>query len=87
VPASGVICDNDKVLEWVSTSYPEGDWWTEKNCSRQNRKNPTQCSGVLCRISDYCGEIFLHFSMSILWLKILTMQRKYFFQLQGTFLC
>jgi hypothetical protein len=46
----------------ISTSHHNGGRPTVKNCTREYRKNPTQYSGSLGgHISEYSGEIFLHF--------------------------
>jgi hypothetical protein len=52
----------------VSTSHPYGDRLAVKNCTEPYRKNPTRHSSNALRyyISEYYGEIFLHFLLGML---------------------
>ena len=72
----------------VSTSYPDGDKTTVKNCTKLYRKNPTHYSGSKrSHISEYYGEIFLHFSIRCSFRSNnLTPQRKHFFEIDAPFL-
>jgi len=56
------------MVKEVSTSHPYGDRLEEKNCTKLYRKNPTRYSSNALRnyISEYYGEIFLHFLSGML---------------------
>ena len=58
---SSQIRERYMVIE-VSTSYPDGDKTTVKNCTKLYMKNPNHYSIHALRdyISEYYGEIFLH---------------------------
>jgi hypothetical protein len=78
------------MVQEVSTSHPYGDRLEEKNCTKPYRKNPTHYSSNALRyyISEYYGEIFLHFlsGMSLIQMN-LSPQRKHFFEMMGAFYC
>jgi hypothetical protein len=51
-------------VQAVSTSHPYGDRLEVKNCTKLYRKNPTHYSSSKgSYISEYYGEIFLHFNV------------------------
>lgn len=60
-PGNYRVCS---MVQVVSTSHPYGYRLEEKNCTKPYRKNPTHYSnhGLRDYISEYYGEIFLHFN-------------------------
>ena len=55
-----------EMVGMVSTSYPDGNWANEKNCTRLHSEKPTHGSGTGGLSSDYIGRFFLHFTITIL---------------------
>jgi hypothetical protein len=56
---------NGKEME-ASTSYPDGNWGNEKNCTWLYSEKPTHGSGLAGHNCDYIGRFFLHFTITIL---------------------
>jgi len=66
--------NNCKFRQWqclgwwmgVSTSYPDGNWANEKNCTWLHSEKPTHGRSPGGCSSDYIGRFFLHFTITIL---------------------
>lgn len=53
---------HDRNGRLVSTSYPDGNWGNEKNCTRLYSEKPTQGSSFVGHNSVYMSRFFLHFT-------------------------